>query len=63
MPRKIITEKLKELGVTVAGSVSKKTNYLITDDAHTGSSKAVAAMQNNTPIISSAKALEIFKLN
>ena len=63
MPRKIITEKLKELGVTVAGSVSKKTNYLITDDAHTGSSKAVAAIQNNTPIITSAKALEIFKLN
>ena len=63
MPRKTLTEKLKELGVTVAGSVSKKTNYLITDDAHTGSSKAVAAMQNNTPIITSAKALEIFKLN
>ena len=63
MPRKTLTEKLKELGVTVAGSVSKKTNYLITDDAHTGSSKAVAAIQNNTPIINSAKALEIFKLS
>ena len=62
MPRKILTEKLKELGVTVAGSVSKKTNYLITDDAHTGSAKAVAAMQNNTPILTSEKALEIFKL-
>ena len=45
---KIITDR----GGKLTGSVSKKTNYLLTNDADSGSSKAVKAKELNIPILS-----------
>lgn len=62
MARKLLENQLKDKGVTVASGVSKKTNYLITDDTGMSSTKAQKAIQNSIPVISSAEAVEIFKL-
>lgn len=42
---------ISELGGKVAGSVSKKTDYLINNDITSGSSKNKAAKENGVPII------------
>lgn len=42
---------INELGGKVAGSVSKKTDYLINNDITSGSSKNKAAKENGVPII------------
>ena len=62
MARKLLETQLKDKGITVASGVSKKTNYLITDDSGMSSAKAQKAIQNSVPVISSAEAVEIFKL-
>lgn len=46
-----ITEYIKELGATVIGSVSKKTDYLINNDANSKSSKNKKARDLCVPII------------
>ena len=47
-------------GGTVAGSVSKKTNYLINNDVTSESSKNLKAKQLNIPIISEDEFIEQF---
>ena len=49
--RKELQEKIENLGGKVAGSVSKKTTYLINNDKESTSSKNVSAKKNNVPII------------
>ena len=48
--RDSINEKITELGAKSAGSVSKNTDYLITNEA-SGSSKYKKAVELNVPII------------
>ena len=49
--REEITEYIEDLGASVSGSVSKKTNYLITNDANSSSSKNQKAKEFGVPII------------
>lgn len=46
-----LKELIAEFGGKVAGSVSKKTDYLINNDITSGSSKNKAAKENGVPII------------
>ena len=52
--RDSINEKISELGAKAAGSVSKNTDYLITNEA-SGSSKYKKAVELNVPIITEAE--------
>ena len=45
---------VEKFGGKVSGSVSKKTNYLLTNEADSGSSKALKAKELGTPIMSEA---------
>ena len=54
--RDSINAKISELGAKAAGSVSKSTNYLITNEA-SGSSKYKKAIELNIPIITEAEFL------
>lgn len=54
---KIITDR----GGKLSGSVSKKTSYLLTNDADSGSSKAVKAKELNIPIMSENEFIEKIK--
>ena len=49
--RDSINEKIASLGAKTAGSVSKKTDYLITNE-QSGSSKYKKAMELGIPVIS-----------
>lgn len=49
--RKEITEYIEDLGASVSGSVSKKTSYLINNDANSSSSKNQKAKELGVPII------------
>ena len=51
---KIITDR----GGKLSGSVSKKTDYLLTNEADSGSSKAKKAAELGTPIMSEKEFLE-----
>ena len=62
MKRKDIETKLKELGVKVAGTVSKKTRYLISDDLNNGHEKLNKAKEYGTPTLTSKQAVELFNL-
>ena len=46
-----LKELITKLGGKVAGSVSKKTDYLINNDIASGSSKNKSAKENGVPII------------
>ena len=50
--RKELSEKIEELGGKVVGSVSRKTDYLINNDVHSGSGKNKKAKELEVPIIS-----------
>ena len=58
--RDSINEKITSLGAKTAGSVSKKTDYLITNEA-SGSSKYKKAMELGVPIITEDEFLEMCK--
>lgn len=49
--REEITEYIEDLGASVSGSVSKKTSYLINNDANSSSSKNQKAKELGVPII------------
>jgi DNA ligase (NAD+) len=61
MKRSDIEKIIVDRGGKLTGSVSKNTNYLLTNDADSGSSKAVKAKQLNIPIMSEADFLEKIK--
>ena len=50
--RDAVKDKIESLGGAVAGSVSKKTNYLINNDVTSSSGKNKKAQELNVPIIS-----------
>lgn len=54
MKRSEIEKIITERGGKLSGSVSKKTNYLLTNEADSGSSKALKAKELGTPIMSEA---------
>lgn len=54
MKRSEIEKIIVDRGGKLSGSVSKNTSYLLTNDAESGSSKAVKAKQLNIPIMSEA---------
>lgn len=58
--RDSINAKITELGAKAAGSVSKNTDYLITNEA-SGSSKYKKAIELKIPIITEEKFLEMIK--
>ena len=58
--RDSINTKIAELGAKAAGSVSKSTDYLITNEA-SGSSKYKKAVELNIPIITEDEFLEMIK--
>ena len=60
--RDSINEKIAELGAKAASSVSKKTDYLITNEA-SGSSKYKKAVELNVPIITEDEFLAMIKEN
>ena len=62
MKRKDIETKLKAMGVKVAGTVSKKTRYLISDDLNNGHEKLNKAKEYGTPLLTSQQAVELFGL-
>ena len=54
-PRSYYEELITSRGGKLAGSVSKKTDYLLTDDPNSGSSKAVKARELGIPVLSEAE--------
>ena len=54
-------ERILQLGGKVAGSVSKKTDYLINNDIASGSSKNKKAKDLGVPIITEEEFLEMIK--
>ena len=54
-PRSYYEELITNRGGKLAGSVSKKTDYLLTDDPNSGSSKAVKAWELGIPVLSEAE--------
>jgi DNA ligase (NAD+) len=56
--RESINEKIISLGAKTAGSVSKNTDYLITNEA-SGSSKYKKAMELNIPVLTEAEFLSM----
>ena len=61
--RKEIQKKIESLGGKVSGSVSKKTAYLINNDAESSSSKNRDAKNNNVPIITEEQFLKLLENN
>ena len=59
--RDSINEKIVSLGAKAVGSVSKKTDYLITNES-SGSSKYKKAIELNIPIINEEKFLKMIEL-
>lgn len=56
-PRSEYEQLIESLGGKLAGSVSKKTDYLLTNDAESGSSKAKKAKELGIPILSEVEFL------
>ena len=56
--RDSINEKITSLGAKAVSSVSKTTDFLITNDASSGSTKAKKAQELNIPILSEEEFLE-----
>ena len=54
-------ERIQQLGGKVAGSVSKKTDYLINNDSSSGSSKNKKAKELGVPIITEAEFLALLE--
>lgn len=61
MKRSEIEKIITDRGGKLSGSVSKKTSYLLTNDADSGSSKAVKAKELNIPIMSENDFIEKIK--
>ena len=59
--RKDLKEEIEREGGKVAGSVSAKTSYLITNDTESGSSKNKAARELGIPIITEFEIINILK--
>lgn len=56
--RSQLEEMITERGGKLSGSVSKKTDYLLTNEANSGSSKAKKAAELNIPAMSEAEFIE-----
>ena len=61
MPRDTISQIITDRGGKLSGSVSKKTDFLLTNDADSGSSKAVKAKELGIPIMSENEFIEKIK--
>lgn len=61
MKRSEIEKIITDRGGKLSGSVSKKTSYLLTNDADSGSSKAIKAKELNIPIMSENDFVEKIK--
>jgi DNA ligase (NAD+) len=61
MKRSEIEKIITDRGGKLSGSVSKKTSYLLTNDADSGSSKSVKAKELNIPIMSENDFIEKIK--
>lgn len=57
--RSVIEGKIRELGGVVTGSVSKATDYLLTNETDSGSSKFKKAQDLSIPVISEAQFFEM----
>jgi DNA ligase (NAD+) len=60
-PRKLLEEIIESLGGKVTGSVSAKTNYLITNDTDTGTKKNQAAQKFGVEIINEDEFISMIK--
>ena len=59
-PRTDIIKEFEQYGIQVMSGVSKSTDYLITNDASTNSSKIKSATANNIPIVSEEEFRNMF---
>lgn len=57
--RSVIEARIREAGGGTTGSVSKNTDYLLTNDANSGSSKAKKAKELGIPIISETELFDL----
>ena len=57
-----LIKAIETAGGKVTGSVSKKTNYLVTNDTESGSSKNIKARQFNIPIIDEKSLIDLLQL-
>lgn len=58
--REELKQRIEEAGGKVVGSISKKTNYLITNNSESGSAKAETAKKLGVPILSEESFLKNF---
>ena len=57
-----LVKAIETAGGKVASSISKKTNYLVTNDTESGSSKNIRARQLNIPIINEKLLIDMLQL-
>lgn len=57
-----LIKAVETAGGKVASSISKKTNYLVTNDTESGSSKNIKARQLNIPIINEKSLIDMLQL-
>ena len=57
-----LTKAVETAGGKVASSISKKTDYLVTNDTESGSSKNIKARQLNIPIINEKSLIDMLQL-
>lgn len=60
--RRAVKEEIERRGGKLTGSVSRSTDYLITNDDSTGSNKCKAAMAYGTPILTEEQFIEKFNI-
>lgn len=60
--RRAVKEEIERRGGKLTGSVSRSTDYLITNDDSTGSNKCKAAMAYGTPILTEEQFIEKFDI-
>lgn len=61
VPRRQLKEQVEQLGGKVTGSVSSKTDYLVTNDTNSTSSKMKKAQSLNVPIINEEQLIQMIK--
>jgi DNA polymerase-3 subunit epsilon len=59
--REVLEDRVTEAGLHVAGSVSRLTSLLVTNDPDSVSSKAVKARQVGTPVVGEREFTELLK--
>lgn len=61
--RRVIKELVEDLGGKLTGSVSRSTNYLVTNDTTSGSRKNKAAQEYGIPILTEKEFIDKFNLS